>query len=586
MKSARRDILKFAGGAAAGAVFTPVPWRLLGDSAIWTQNWSWMPRVPRGESSYRETRCALCPAACAMKAHCVGETPVGMIPAERSVCPAGIVGHHLAIHPLRLKKTLHNATESSKDAALEAARTAAGLGGVAVLDLLPGRVASRLHRENMARMKGHYLTAPPVEGATAQALSRLLPAEEPLVAELSAARTVLSVSTPLCEGWASPALVTKPQFYLIQADVRKSYTAERAEEWLRLQPGGEAALLLALLKLVLEERGAQVGGSAVAIEELRSVQLEQLCARAGVTAETVRGVARRLMHEPAAVIADGDPAGGPLGHTAQAAAAALNAGLGLSAWRQTNCPMAGESLAGVPDRSLHLLMVDAPLPGLALPWQMVTPKLAGDGAVVVALTWNREQFASVADWQVPVPVYLEGKHELPPAFDTASRAAGVSEGWLAPPEDAVCAADFVAEVAGGPAGYAEAVAEAAKASPVSANPAKPVRLLPDDLRIAKLVEAALAPPAPVTVVAHGWRLAGVSPLLGKLWKEADLMRGPNTAYTHPDTAPKVPKAQPVADGSVQRGVVELCAGPGFVQQCRPAPDGGWRPANSQTEVRS
>ena len=35
----RRDVLKLAGGAGLGILLSPLPWKLLDDSAIWTQNW-------------------------------------------------------------------------------------------------------------------------------------------------------------------------------------------------------------------------------------------------------------------------------------------------------------------------------------------------------------------------------------------------------------------------------------------------------------------------------------------------------------------------------------------------------------------
>ncbi len=45
----RRGFLKFAIGGAVGTLFTPLPWKLADDVAIWTQNWPWIPRIPRGE---------------------------------------------------------------------------------------------------------------------------------------------------------------------------------------------------------------------------------------------------------------------------------------------------------------------------------------------------------------------------------------------------------------------------------------------------------------------------------------------------------------------------------------------------------
>ena len=65
MKIPRRTFFKFAAGGALGVIFTPVPWKVIDDIAIWSQNWSWIPVPPRGEPITRFTACTLCPAGCA-----------------------------------------------------------------------------------------------------------------------------------------------------------------------------------------------------------------------------------------------------------------------------------------------------------------------------------------------------------------------------------------------------------------------------------------------------------------------------------------------------------------------------------------
>src|SRR6266545_227343 len=107
-KIGRRGLLQFAGGVTAGALITPAPWRLLRDTAMWSQNWSWIPRPPRGEIRARFTNCSLCPEACAVKARCVGGQPVSLMGCadgtgtRPALCVAGLAGHHLPYHPARL----------------------------------------------------------------------------------------------------------------------------------------------------------------------------------------------------------------------------------------------------------------------------------------------------------------------------------------------------------------------------------------------------------------------------------------------------------------------------------------------------
>src|SRR5205823_1580009 len=58
----RRTAVKFIAGAGVGALFTPAPWRLVRDTALWSENWPGIPRPKRGPISAKTTVCTLCPA--------------------------------------------------------------------------------------------------------------------------------------------------------------------------------------------------------------------------------------------------------------------------------------------------------------------------------------------------------------------------------------------------------------------------------------------------------------------------------------------------------------------------------------------
>ena len=87
MHTTRRDLFKFVGGSAAGALLTPAPWRLITDTALWSENWPGIPRPAEGEIRARYTNCSLCPAGCAVRARCVGDQPVSL---------AGVKDHPLS----------------------------------------------------------------------------------------------------------------------------------------------------------------------------------------------------------------------------------------------------------------------------------------------------------------------------------------------------------------------------------------------------------------------------------------------------------------------------------------------------------
>ena len=99
----RRNILKFLVAGAAASLLTPLPWKLMGDSAVWTQNWPWIPAGRRGEVSFARTSSKLCPSASGMRVQLVGGRPVRLLPdPEHPLSQGGISA--LALAEVRLRE--------------------------------------------------------------------------------------------------------------------------------------------------------------------------------------------------------------------------------------------------------------------------------------------------------------------------------------------------------------------------------------------------------------------------------------------------------------------------------------------------
>jgi hypothetical protein len=208
----RRSAVKLLAGSAVGTLFTPAPWRLIMDSARWSENWPGIPRPARGEIRTKLTRCALCPAGCEVRARCVGDQPVSLAGVKGGLCPYGVAAHHLPYHPKRVKT---GPVEEARAAIQKA-------DGIAVLDLRPGRTASWLHRIAMGERKGLYIA----------------PGEPTVSVNLAAAKTVVSLGAPLLDSWVAPAAVfaIRDRFRLIQVEEAESRTAALADEWVRTMP--------------------------------------------------------------------------------------------------------------------------------------------------------------------------------------------------------------------------------------------------------------------------------------------------------------------------------------------------------------
>jgi menaquinone reductase, molybdopterin-binding-like subunit len=414
MKSSRREILKFAGGTLVGALFTPAPWRLITDTALWSENWPGIPRPARGEVRAKFTHCTLCPAGCAVKARCIGEQPVSLAGVGGGLCPFGVGGHQLPYHPDRVRKG------TAEEAAVAFSAAIANRGPserVAVLDARPGRTASWTYRRAMAAVKGLYI-APPLPAAAVK---------------LENARTVLSVGAPLLDGWMSPAkaFAARNGFHLIQAEAVESRTAVVADEWLPIHPGSERALILALAG------------------ELSGVRAATARERSGLTDAQISSLASRLEQNGPALVIDRDMSQD-----------ALAVNIALGGWNRTVFPRAEAPVPAawkdaapvtewnaVPEGSLRALLIDGAAPGEYLPWNEIRGKLA-EGAIVVACGWSRDAYGREANFFLPAAVYPEAADDVAPGVDTAAPSFRPAPPLVPAPEGVVDPAGFAAKAAG------------------------------------------------------------------------------------------------------------------------------------------
>jgi len=561
MKTTRREILFFAGGSAVGILMTPAPWRLITDTALWSENWPGIPRPARGAITARYTNCALCAAGCAVRARCVAEQPVSLAGvaghplSHGALCAYGLAGHHLPYHPARVTRGSEREAMAAVTAAMD---RLAGNEHMAVLDLRPGRTASWTYRRAMAAVKnGVYVAA---GGALANA-----------AIDLSKARTVLSLGVPLLEDWGTPGnvMAARAGFHLIQADAVESRTAVMADQWLRIKAGSEEALGQGILQ-------ALGGQTPVAAAEATGIAEQQFLALAGELRQ----------NGPALV----------LGGARSKSAAQLNDALGalgrtIVVRREAPVPDAWKKaapavdLASVEDGSIRVLLIDESAPGAYLPWSAVEPKLVRDNPVVVTLGWTRDGYGRHAQYLVPAGVYPEVTDDLPPAVDSVAATFRMSVPLVQAPEGVVKPEEWIARAAGLQVGdtlreRADAVHRAGRGTLFTYAGGKSVAA--KDVKIDDFWKALQAGacwmdeveparrPAAVKVAAGATRQAAdltddlplvvvlteapSSPLLSKIYQESNLKLGPEQVAIHPLEA----RAAGVEDGA--RAVLETLAG--------------------------
>ena len=419
MQRTRRDILLFMGGGAAGALLTPAPWRLITDTALWSENWPGIPRPASGEISARFTHCALCPAGCAVRARCVNGQPVslaGVKPhpiSQGALCPWGIAGHHLPYHPARVRQGPVKEALTAVASAISQRRAGER---VAVLDLRPGRTVSWTYRRAMAAIDdGIYLA----------------PRQPAYSIDLTEAQTVVSFGAPLSDGWGTPGNVfaARANFRLVQIEPVETRTAALADVWLPIRPGTETAMAAAL------------AGETTIAEAARVT---------GVKEEAIGAVKEAIASGPALVLAE-DPASPLMNWNARLHAL----GRTVVARREAPIPEAWKKaapvneMAAAPDRAIRLLLIDESLPGGCVPWQDIQPKLAAD-AVVVVFSSSSEGYARHAQYVLPAPVYPEAAEDIGPAIDTVAAVFRIAAPLIAAVVPVVNPGGLVARIAGLP----------------------------------------------------------------------------------------------------------------------------------------
>ena len=565
MRNSRRDIFKFAGGAVAGAFFTPAPWRLLTDTALWSENWPGIPKPARGEIRAKFTNCALCPAGCAVRARCVGEQPVSLAGVRGGLCPFGLTAHHLPYHPARLKQgPIEEAT---------AAVTKRAADGIAVLDLNPGRTVSWTYRRAMASLKGLYLA----------------PESQPVAYDLSAARTVLSIGAPLLDGWGTPAnvIAARQNFRLIQAEAVESRTAVLADQWIPLAPGTERAFAQEILGALQGERT-----SVVAKELTRDG-----CSLVLGDAPEIPEINRLMGAYGKTIVA---PPEAPVPDSWQKGAAAIT------------------RLAGVPDHSIHVLLIDESAAASYIAWHQIEPKLTRDNPLVVTFAATRGGYARHAKYALPIAVFPELTDDIAPAVDSIHPSFRISVPLVMPLAGLVNPADFVGALAGVTASNslrerADAIHKAGLGTVLTYADAKetPVKELTPDAfwkaltgggewkwdRPPGLSTLSRPTPLPTEIVESAVDLnliairephnpALISPLMTKLYQESNLRLAPNRVALHPDDARAANlrnsaratlhtgagwcSVEVTVDPAVPPGAVQVGSSPGIQDVCGPA----------------
>jgi menaquinone reductase, molybdopterin-binding-like subunit len=284
MKLSRRCFLSFVVGGAAGTALSPLPWKLMDDVSIWSQNWPWTPVPPDGKCTYAQSTCTLCPGGCGISVRKIDKRAVkiegtkGHPINDGGICLLGLSGLQLLYGPTRIQTPLKRAGERGEGrwTAISwrqaIAEVAAKLGELrsqgkpqslaCIADREEGTVAQLLSRFMQAYGSPNFFRMPSIRDAYEAAIFLNQGVVGSAAVDVAHADFILSFGSALLDGYGSPVHMFRANSRLkeihgtlVQIEPRLSNTAAKADQWLAIKPGGEADLALAMAGVIIS-RGA------------------------------------------------------------------------------------------------------------------------------------------------------------------------------------------------------------------------------------------------------------------------------------------------------------------------------------------
>ena len=292
MKLNRRNFILSLAGGLIGINFTPLPWKLMDDVAIWTQNWPWVPVPERGRFHYENSVCTLCSGGCGIKVR-----KVDGIKADRAIkiegkedypvnsggiCPIGMGGLQLLYdESLRF-------TGPMKRSGLRGASNFENISWSKAINLVASKIEELRRKgvpEKIVAIDGsrygstcslmierlmqaigspNHIRITNMEDTYRIASMLMAGKESPVSFDLENSDYILSFGCSLIDGWGAPARVInawsmwhdssmKKRVKIVQIESRASDTASKATEWIAIKPGTEAALALGIVHVIIKQ---------------------------------------------------------------------------------------------------------------------------------------------------------------------------------------------------------------------------------------------------------------------------------------------------------------------------------------------
>ena len=489
----RRAFIKltgFSAGIGAGVAFTPIPWQLMDDTAIWTQNWSWIPRNPKGESTYTHTTSKLCPSGCGVKVRLLNGTPLRALSSPEHPLGGGISALaasevQLMHSPARVQRPLLRTSDGAhiRISWEEAGAMLAEKFREAGKDLLclsgddtgtSSAVLSAL-LSGLGSSKMYFMPSDAQCASIAWNLSRPGRSDSQMGFDIERGTFVLAIGANAMETWGTfirnrRVVCAKRDegrgFGMVYAGPVQNQTAAAADSWIAIKPGTEAVFALGLINLLISKYERRVNATGFSALERGAAaftpdQVEKLT---GVAPAALERLCEQLVEASSPIVLCGSEMGQGGGVAQALAGLALNLLIGAPL---TSVPLHTASLTGAKSRSsiyrndfMRAFVstggrIDAKAaifyeanPAYGLPDCKAVARAIKQIPFKVCFTSFFDETAKLCDLVLPTPVGMERLDDIESPFGCGRVFYGLSRKLMKPQTDNRHGIDVLLAVAG------------------------------------------------------------------------------------------------------------------------------------------
>ncbi len=451
----RRGFLKFVAGASAGIMVTPLPWTLLDDISIWTQNWPWIPSNVDGENTFVSTVSKLCPTNVGMKVRLVGGRPVRVLPdkdhplSQGGISSIAVAEAQLLYSPARVRRPLKRSADGAYVAisweeadAMLAEKVGAAQRNIACVSGDDNGTINELLSALLKKRGSDQFFLMPTDAQPAAKALVAMGGEGQFGYDIAGSDYVLAIGANILESWgtaisnraafkASHPHGEEPLVRFVFAGPVQNNTAAGADEWVPIKPGTEAVFALGIAHLLIKAGAASSASDFSAFTALAAPYTPAKVAElTGVNPDQLRAVSTALLTARRPLVITGSDFGQGTGVGTALAGVGVNMLLG-GLNRSGGLSLLPEAAPALPDAMSRTEMMQKDLvaylsrlsagkektPGVMLFYES-NPVYALPQAVKMAEVLNAVPFkvsfstfldetASQCDLVLPVPMGLE-----------------------------------------------------------------------------------------------------------------------------------------------------------------------------------